>query len=334
MKSPKLLVLCALLSLIGCTSAPQKEKVIVAYVTSWKTSSLPDPTHITHINYAFGHVNDSCNGIRIDNEERLTQIVALKAQKPSLNVLLSIGGWGSGRFSEMAATAENRQAFAQDCQRVIDEFGLDGVDIDWEYPTSSVGGISSSPDDTDNFTLMLKDIRSVIEPNRLLTLATDATAKFIHFADIEPYVDFVNIMTYDIADTPLHHSPLFSSAMTNELTCESSIAKHVEKGMPIEKLVLGIPFYGHGTEELKGFLSYKSIITLNQYTRHWDDEAKVPYLTDSLGHVVCNYEDAESIRIKCEYLNAQGMLGAMYWEYDGDDDAGTLRKVIWETLSN
>lgn len=332
MKSPKLLVLCAILSIIGCTSTPQKEKVIVAYVTSWKTSSLPDPTHITHINYAFGHVNDSCNGIRIDNEERLKQIVALKEQKPSLNILLSVGGWGSGRFSEMAATEDTRKAFAHDCQRVMNEFGLDGIDIDWEYPTSSVGGISSSPDDTDNFTLMLRDIRSVIGTHKLLTLATDATAKFINFADIHPYVDFVNIMTYDIANTPQHHSPLFSSEMTGELTCESSIAKHVEKGMPIEKLVLGIPFYGHGIEELKGSLSYKSIATLQQYTRHWDNEAKVPYLADSLGNVVCNYEDAESIRIKCNYLNELGMLGAMYWEYDGDDDAGTLRHTIWENI--
>jgi len=59
--------------------------------------------------------------------------VELKRQKPSLKILLSIGGWGSGRFSEMAADENNRLAFAADCQRVLQEFGLDGIDMYWEY---------------------------------------------------------------------------------------------------------------------------------------------------------------------------------------------------------
>ena len=332
-KNISLCILCILSCLVSCTSAPKKEKVVVAYVTSWKTS-LPHPTFITHINYAFGHVTDSFNGIRIDNEERLKQIVSLKEQKPTLNVLLSVGGWESGGFSEMAATEETRKAFAKDCQRVIDEFQLDGIDIDWEYPTSSVAGISSSPDDTDNFTLLLQEIRSIIGKNNLLTLATDASGKFIDFAAIHPYVDFVNIMTYDMAGLPKHHAPLFHSEMTSKLTCESSIARHVEKGMPIEKLVLGIPFFGQGTGSLKEFLSYRDIIALEGYTQHWDDTAKAPYLKDTADKVVCSYEDAESIRVKCNYLKEQGMLGAMYWEYDGDDEHGTLRRTIWEHISN
>ena len=92
---------------------------------------MPDPQYMTHINYAFGHVNESFNGVKIDNEERLRQIVDLRKQKPELKVLLSIGGWGSGRFSEMAANDEYRRAFAADCDRVVKEFALDGIDIDW-----------------------------------------------------------------------------------------------------------------------------------------------------------------------------------------------------------
>ena len=62
----------------------------------------------------------------------------------------------------MAADADNRLAFAADCKRVIDEFGLDGIDIDWEFPTSNMAGISSSPDDTRNYNLMMRDIRQSI----------------------------------------------------------------------------------------------------------------------------------------------------------------------------
>lgn len=157
MKKIKMMMAAALGVLVSCGSvksgeeaiaASRDSKVVVAYVTSW-SEVMPDPQYMTHINYAFGHVNESFNGVKIDNEERLKQIVDLKKQKPKLKVLLSIGGWGSGRFSEMAANDEYRRAFATDCDRVVKEFALDGIDIDWEYPTSSMANISSSPDDTE-----------------------------------------------------------------------------------------------------------------------------------------------------------------------------------------
>ena len=79
----------------------------------------------------FGHVTDNFKGIRIDNEPRL-QMVWGCVKETSLKVLLSVGGWGSSRFSEMAQTDSTRMAFAADCKRVIDQFDLDGIDIDWE----------------------------------------------------------------------------------------------------------------------------------------------------------------------------------------------------------
>ena len=64
----------------NAAEAKPPEKVVVAYVTSW-TDEIPDPSHMTHINYAFGHVNDSFNGVRVDNPDRLRSIVALKKTK-------------------------------------------------------------------------------------------------------------------------------------------------------------------------------------------------------------------------------------------------------------
>ena len=111
------LVLCLVLGV----QAGKNDAVVVAYVTSW-TTVQPDPTVMTHINYAFGHVNEQFNGVRIDNEQRLRDLVSLKQQQPDLRVMLSIGGWGSGRFSEMAADEANRKAVAKDCRRVCNEF--------------------------------------------------------------------------------------------------------------------------------------------------------------------------------------------------------------------
>lgn len=314
---------------------PRKEKqktpVIVAYVTSW-SRIMPDPKAMTHINYAFGHVTDSFNGVRIDNEERLRSLVALKKQNPSLKILLSIGGWESGRFSEMAFTVENRKAFAVDCQRVVKEFGLDGIDIDWEYPTSKAAGISAAPEDTKNYTLLMQEIRKAIGKKKLLTLASVASGQYIDFAAIEPYVDFVNIMTYDIATPPYHHASLFHSDMTRGVSCEEAVEAHVKAGMPADRLVLGIPFYGHGKERIPYFIDYKKLVELignGEYERVWDDEAKVPYLKDKEGKMVCTYEDVQSIGAKCRFIHEKGLLGGMYWEYDGDDAEGTLRNAVY-----
>lgn len=328
-------LMCMLMVATACFAQAPKankakansKKIIVAYVTSW-TSVTPDPQYITHINYAFGHVNETFNGVRIDNESRLRALSDLKKKNPSLKILLSIGGWGSGRFSEMAATAENRAKFAYDCLRIVNEFKLDGIDIDWEYPTSNMAKISASPDDTDNYTLMMKAIREKIGKKKLLTLATAANAKYIDFRGIEPIVDFVNIMTYDMGNPPNHHAGLYRSKYTGGQSVDEAVTAHVDAGMPITKLVLGIPFYGRGKGEVAGFIDYKKILNLTGFNKEWDEDAKVPFLTNSAGEFVCTYEDPRSIEIKCKYLLDRGMLGAMYWEYAGDTDDGVLRKAV------
>lgn len=318
-------LLCLLL--ICITYVAQAQKVVVAYVTSW-TKVMPDPDYVTHINYAFGHVNNTFNGIRIDNEDRLRQLVALKEKWPELKVLISIGGWGSGRFSEMAAQDKNRNKFAEDCLRVVNEFKLDGIDIDWEYSTSNMAKISALPDDTKNYTLLMNVIRQKIGSNKLLTLASVADAKYVDFKAIEPVVNFVNIMTYDMGNPPYHHAGLYRSKYTSGISVDEAVTAHVNAGTPLSKLVLGIPFYGHGKDGIDGFIDYKEIVKLKGYQRKWDELAKVPYLENDKGDFVCTYEDPKSIAIKCEYLLGRGMLGAMYWEYAGDTDEGVLRKAV------
>lgn len=314
---------------LACKKA---DGVIIAYVTSW-TTVMPDPAYVTHINYAFGHVNDSFDGVRVDNPERLQALVALKKQSPHLNVLLSIGGWGSGRFSEMAASPGRREEFAKDCLRIVEQFKLDGIDIDWEYPTSSAGGISSSPADTENFTLLMHDIRSAIGKGKLLTLASAANGKYIAFRDIASTVDFVNIMTYDSGNPPYHHASLYRSPLSGGTTCEEAVAAHVKAGMPIEKLVLGIPFYGRGNKkEVKSFIDYKDLLKLEGFEKKWDDEAKANYMINKDGEFVLTYETPESIALKCAYVRDQGLLGAMYWEYAGDTSEGILRRAVYNGI--
>ena len=313
-------------------AASRDSKVVVAYVTSW-SEVMPDPQYMTHINYAFGHVNESFNGVKIDNEERLRQIVDLRKQKPELKVLLSIGGWGSGRFSEMAANDEYRRAFAADCDRVVKEFALDGIDIDWEYPTSSMANISSSPDDTENFTLLMQDIRAAIGNEKELTLATVASARYIDFKAILPSVDFVNIMAYDMASAPKHHSALYPSGHSGDITSDGAVTAHLKAGVPPSKLVMGMPFYGRGGDGYPSFQDYNKVgNTDTQYTEKWDEVAQVPYLADKNDTLVFGVENPRSLAIKCQYILDKDLLGGMYWDYSGDNEQGDLRRTVAENL--
>lgn len=341
MKKIKMMMAVALGVLASCGSVKSGEealavsrnsKVVVAYVTSW-SEVMPDPQYMTHINYAFGHVNENFNGVKIDNEKRLKQIVDLRKQKPELKVLLSIGGWGSGRFSEMAANDEYRRAFAADCDRVVKEFALDGIDIDWEYPTSSMANISSSPDDTENFTLLMQDIRAAIGNEKELTLATVASARYIDFKAILPFVDFVNIMAYDMASAPKHHSALYPSGHSGDITSDGAVTAHLKAGVPPSKLVMGMPFYGRGGDGYPSFQDYNKVgNTDTQYTEKWDEVAQVPYLADKNDTLVFGFENPRSLAIKCQYILDKDLLGGMYWDYSGDNEQGDLRRTVAENL--
>ena len=334
MKSRKFFGLLAAVLLMATADA-QAERYVVAYVASWTTQELPDPTLMTHINYAFGHVTDSFDGVRIQNPDFLRKVVGLKVQNPKLRVVLSVGGWTSGNFSEMAATKKTRRAFAKDCRRVVDEYGLDGIDIDWEYPTSNAAGISCSPDDTDNFTLLMRDLRAALGNDKLLTIATVADAKYINLRDCIDYLDFVNIMAYDVANPPKHHTTLYRSELSGRITVEEAVEAHLKAGVPKEKLLLGMPLYGrgdHSNPTLDKFV--KTGDTAGKYFRRWDDVGKVPYLVDESEQLVWAYDNAVSLAYKCRFIIEKDLRGGMYWECTEDTPLQEGMRTIHMWLMN
>lgn len=338
MKHLALLFLLLFSAAVGsCSLNPENQVhepayVVVGYVTSWD-DRLPDPGLVTHLNYAFGHVTDSYDSVRIDNEERLRAVVALKEKHPELKVMLSVGGWMSGRFSEMAADAEYRQAFAANCLKTVVEYALDGIDIDWEYPTSSSAGISASPDDTRHFTWLMRDLREALGPDRLLTFADYADTTFVNYREVMPYVDFVNLMTYDIADPPYHHSALYRSDIAGVLSVAEAVEHHLQAGVALRQLVMGMPFYGRGVGALRGQCPYGKLPLDGTYEVRWDSVAMVPYLVDAEGRMIMAYDDTASVAKKCEYIRAAGLRGGMYWETGNDDDAYTLGRTVWKGLN-
>lgn len=312
--------------------SPQEEKYVIAYVTAW-SDVMPDPQLMTHINYAFGHVTDSFDGIRIEKPERLRQIVALKERNPKLKVLLSVGGWTSGRFSEMAASDSTRQAFCLDARKIVDEFRLDGIDIDWEYPGSSEAGISSSEGDKDNFTKLMHGLRQTLGADKLVTLATYAGGRFYDFPAFIDAVDFVNMMSYDMNRVPEHHAPLFNSERFTGLTVEKALQAHLGQGVPARKLCMGLPLYGRGTPATADYVDFKDLPSqLGKFAPGYDAQACVPYLADSEGNLVLGYDDEESLRVKCRYALDKKLLGVMYWECGADAPSFTLMRMLHDLV--
>ena len=311
----------------GAKKFGKNNKIIVAYVTSW-TNVTPDPFCMTHINYAFGGVNQTFNGVDISNPTRLHEIAALKEQNPQLKVLLSIGGWGAGRFSEMAASPFNRHAFAKDCRRIVKEFNLDGIDIDWEYPTQSSANISSSPEDTQNYTALMHDLRKALGKKKLLTCATIASGEYIDFLNCIKYINFVNVMSYDMANPPKHHSALYPSSISGWMTTSQAIENHIKNGVPKDKIVMGMPFYGRGDNKYRAYPkdSDPSIKEL------WSEESQVPYLANEKGELVYGFDNPRSLAIKCQYIIDHNLRGAMYWEYADDNEQGDKRNTLAKSL--
>ena len=308
--------------------------IIVGYAYA-DSGPLPDPSLLTHINFSFAKINDDFETLYIRDKKakRLEQIVGLKEKNPKLKVMLSVGGWGAGNFSEMAADATHRKNFCKNCLAAVNKYKLDGIDLDWEYPTSSSAGISSSPNDTQNFTLLLKELRETLGPDKLITMASEAKANYVDWSNALQYLDFVNIMSYDMGKPPTHNAALYPSTLS-KMSCDEAVAKHYAKGVPYDKMTLGMAFFGRVDRNiLEGDeLDYNEIIGLTGFNKCWDDVAKVPYLTDGAGTMVLSYDDEVSIGLKADYVKQKGLLGAMYWDIEADDSNWTLGKAVASRL--
>ncbi|WP_457865355.1 glycoside hydrolase family 18 protein [Salegentibacter sp. F14] len=321
---------------------------------------------LTHINYAFANIK---NGKIIEGDpkdtQRLKKINSLKEKNPDLKVLISVGGWSwSGGFSEAVATKAARERFANSGISFLQKHQIDGIDLDWEYPGQPGAGNPHSPEDKQNFTSILKLFRKKLDSlgkidrtNYLLTIATAANQNYLDHVElnkIHPFLDFINIMTYDYQggwnDSTSHHTNLYESKTDPEPYKQSTkiaVEEHLATGVPREKIIVGVAFYGRGWHETenKNFglhqKSHGNSFTINyrelkdslksgKYKRHWDQAAKAPFLWSEATRTFITYDDVASIREKAKFIEENGLGGAMFWQYHGDD--GELLSTLYQEL--
>ena len=247
---------CALAMLAGMAQATGYR--VVGYATDWNATQARTLERIDTLIFAFAHVEHGRVVLDGDAPERLRRLLALKRIKPSLKVNIAVGGWGAGGFSEAAASAEGRQAFAQSAAALVAAQGADGLDVDWEYPGHGESGIASSPDDRAHFTLLLKALRQALDRQAgkgrhyalSIAVADGPFVDGIDIAAVAPVVDWFNLMTYDFVNrmTPTtgHHAGLYRSrlAPADARTADGAVRQFLAAGAPPEKLLLGVAFYG------------------------------------------------------------------------------------------
>ncbi|GAA5042702.1 hypothetical protein GCM10011506_45460 [Marivirga lumbricoides] len=268
-----------------CTGSGKR---IVGYMPSWSgTAQAIQYSKLTHIMYSFIRPTTTGGLTAVENPQKLSDIVSL-AHQNGVKVAIAVGGWSdlnNTDFETMAANATYRQNFINNLVSLINNYNLDGVDMDWEYPA---GGQNPA-----NFATLMHELAVTLHASGKELSA--AVAAYGYNADavlnsVFNDVDFLNLMAYDGGDGA-SHSP-YSYA-------ETTLNYWLNRGLPASKAILGVPFYGRPT-----WKSYQTLLA----------EGADPY-ADIFNGVY--YNGINTIKAKSE-LGAQQGGGIMIWEITQD----------------
>jgi chitinase len=351
---------------LSATSLQRSKPEVIAYVFPKDRVIQPGEIaaqKLTRINYAFANIQNGriVEGFASD-AQNLAVLQGLKGHNPDLKVLVSVGGWlWSGNFSDMALTRESRRVFVDSVVEFVRKYQLDGLDIDWEYPGGIGAGNRFRPEDKQNYTALMKELRRRFDREQkqlhrrlYLSVAAGASTEFVNnteLSKVQKYVDSVNLMAYDYYEPGSdaitgHHAPLFTNpADPKKISADRSVREFEEAGVPASKIVLGVPFYGHAwgnvadrehglyqpgkaiPNTLTRYNDITNILLKQGFVRYWDPVAAVPYLYNPAMQVFVSYEDAESLTGKSRYVREHKLGGVMFWEYTADS-SGVLLDAI------
>ncbi|KAK0733988.1 glycoside hydrolase family 18 protein [Lasiosphaeria miniovina] len=352
-------------------AAPPSSYRNALYFTNWgiyganyQPQQLP-ASQITHVLYAFADIasdgevktsdsyadlqkhypTDSWNDQGNNAYGCVKQLYILKKKNRNMKVLLSIGGWTySPKFPPVAATESGRQRFCSSTVKLIQDWGLDGMDIDWEYPANAA--------EAQNFVLLLQTCRQALDGyaaqhapgyHFLITIAAPAGAQHYNIMDLpgmDPWIDAWHLMAYDYAGswdlTSGHQSNIFANGnnpQSTKFSTEQAVRDYLVRGIPANKIVMGLPLYGRSFEATPGLgQPYNGIGAGSIQSGVWlyrdlpragaqemfDDVAKASYSYDQGNKELITYDTVTSAVTKAQYLVKRGLGGAVFWEASGD----------------
>jgi len=329
---------------LSCAGAGAKaaDKVFVGYL--YQRPRKINFRLYTHLCHAF-LVADEMGHIQ-QNRSVPSRDLTGEAHKVGVKVLLSLGGWGwDSQFASIASKPEAEERYLKAVMEIVDEYDYDGLDLDWEYPDTK--------NEIVGFERLARRFRGQLDAlgqkkNRpmLLTMAVSSNSGTLSWLSKEVLLetmDWLNVMTYDFAGPWTsyagHNSPLFASSKQPEGSPRSTelTMKYLleQKGLPANRLAVGIPLYGRGFAVSEPYAptknaprrgrvpggSYSNIHKLQTeggWVRRWDDETKNPWLISPDKSVVIGYDDVESVSIKTDWAMKQGFRGIFFWQIGGD----------------
>jgi GH18 family chitinase len=280
--------------------------VMAYYYTRWanfKPDALPYDK-LTHIIFSFTEVID--NEMKFPDDSLgliLKKLVKQKKKHQHLKVMVACGGWaGSGGFSEMARSPENRIKFVGSVVKFIRKNKLDGLDIDWEYPgMTGIGNPNLG-------WIKMEDIEN-----------TPAALKMIEEGDSTKPFSTEKIISYLIN----------KGVNPAQIVIGSNFSGRAWQGVPPENNGL----YQLNRGRWRGFGSYakirENIEDKNGFVRYWDPIAKAPYLYSAKDSVFITYDDTMSVRLKTKYAAETGLGGIMFWQLGADAPENGLVDAIY-----
>jgi len=281
---------------------------VVGYLPTWAGDvSQVQFSKLTHINYAFLIPTSSGGYQPVDNPSKLSSMVSA-AHAAGVKALISVGGGGGGGgFSGIVASSANRTAFVNSMISFTNQYNLDGVDIDWEYP-----GVGT---EANNFLLLMQQLSTAMHNNgKLLSAAVIGDGGDYVVNGVFSVVDYLVIMAYD--DNNFQHSTFEVGARC--------MTYWLNRGLSPAKAILGVPFYGHDSSKdpnsADAYVNYNTILS-------GGGSAQLD-VSGSIG-----YNGIITMKSKTSYAMALGG-GIGIWELSGDvTGANSLLSAINQVVT-
>jgi hypothetical protein len=290
------------LVLAHASTASAQAKVL-GYAPSYEAPvTSAQLSRVTHINYAFLNPNNGVSVANVPNPSQLSSLVS-SAHGAGVKVLLSVGGWtdlNNSAFSAAGADATSANNFANSLMTIVNNFGLDGIDIDWEWPQTTDGT------DQRYATLMTAVCATMHANAKLCTTALVGNSEPGVPSSVFTGLDFANIMAYDNGSETNHST--YNYAV-------SSLDYWSGRGLPGFKTLLGVPFYGYDAGRTVA-KKYSEIVAA---------DPNAPNVDSSNG---IYYNGQPTIRSKTT-LGLQRGAGVMIWELGQDLDASDSRSLLY-----
>eukprot|EP00835_Amoeboradix_gromovi_P000258 NODE_9_length_47730_cov_0.323718.p9 type:complete len:363 gc:universal NODE_9_length_47730_cov_0.323718:35785-34697(-) len=333
-------------------------KVVIGYTSVWSPidfNAIP-ASKLSHINFSFLNINTDDGSLIFGDEDcdeccavkYLNNLLEVKQKNTHLKIYLSVGGskWVSS-FLPVAQDPDKRARLGDDLNNLLTNYGLDGVDLDWEYPESGQGTY---------FVQLSKDIRAKLNSTFELTAAVPSVPEYLknyNLKDCHSYFNWFNLMAYDASLkggyashlAPFTHNP---NNPNIDHSSERGVKSLLALNVPYNKIALGIPLYAYQYEVIKGddkhglfractnncdvAIKNKEINDTDKGNRYFDDASKVPWYYNAESGLFTTFEDSQSVQIKVDYIKKNNLRGIFFWEL-GQDSLGSDSVVVTASKS-